>query len=208
LRKGWVSKFALLSGELVRQVEVQEGARFHPGGLTLDGNSLWVPVAEYHRGGPTTVQRRNRETLALESSFEVKDHIGCVGAGPDYLIGGNWDSRVLYKWSKLGVQESARPNPRVTSYQDVKLLDGMLVGSGHVSATVGAVEWVRVSDLGLVRRVEMGTTDRGVSFMNEGMTIRGGKLFLLPEDDPGRLFVFVPGTGGPGGASTRDPPQP
>ena len=41
-----------------------------------------------------------------------------------------------------------------------------------------------------MRRVRAGKTDRGVSLTNEGMTFRGGKLYLLPEDDPSRLFVF------------------
>jgi hypothetical protein len=43
------------------------------------------------------------------------------------------------------------------------------------------------------RRAEVdrhGLTDRGVRFSNEGMAIRDGILFLLPEDDPSRLFRY------------------
>jgi hypothetical protein len=38
--------------------------------------------------------------------------------------------------------------------------------------------------------VSSGVTDRGLPYTHEGMTIRGGRLYLLPEDDPSRLFVF------------------
>jgi hypothetical protein len=34
-----------------------------------------------------------------------------------------------------------------------------------------------------------------VSFTNEGMTLRNGKLYLLPEDDPSRLYLFMPPVG-------------
>ncbi|MBL8233958.1 MAG: hypothetical protein JNL98_36015, partial [Bryobacterales bacterium] len=80
-KKGYLSKFSLPDGALLAQVEVQEGARIHPGGVALDGGSIWIPVAEYDRDGPTSVQRRNKRTLALESSFEVPDHIGCIAVG-------------------------------------------------------------------------------------------------------------------------------
>ncbi len=190
-RKGWISKFELPSGRLVKQAEVQAGDRFHPGGLTLDGDFVWVPVAEYHRKGPTTVQKRNKTSLDLASSFEVADHIGCIAAAPDFLIGGNWDSRRLYRWTRSGQQTAVADNPRPTSYQDLKVIDGALVGSGNVSRTLGALEWLSLDgEYRLLRRVEMGVTDRGLPFTHEGMTIRGGRLYLLPEDDPSRLFVF------------------
>jgi hypothetical protein len=190
-KKGWVSRFQLPSGKLVRQAEVQQGERFHPGGMTLDGDAIWVPVAEYHRAGPTTVQRRDKSTLALLSSFDVPDHIGCIAAAPEFLIGGNWDSRKLYRWRKSGEFVSAADNPRTTSYQDLKIVAGELLGSGNVSAKAGAIEWLALDgSFRLIRRIEMGVTDRGLPYTHEGMTIRGGKLFLLPEDDPSRLFIF------------------
>ena len=93
-RVGYLSRLALPSGRLLNQVQVQDGQRFHPGGLTLDGDSIWVPVAEYDRDGPTTIERRDKRTLALISRFAVNDHIGCLAAGKDGLVGGNWDGRL------------------------------------------------------------------------------------------------------------------
>src|SRR4051794_35525541 len=48
-RKGYLHEFSLPAGELKRTVEVGTGDRFHPGGMALDGASLWIPVAEYRR---------------------------------------------------------------------------------------------------------------------------------------------------------------
>lgn len=190
--KGYLTRFELPSGRLLMQVEVQQGRRLHPGGITLDGDSLWIPVAEYDRDGPTTIERRRKDSLARETSFEVADHIGCVAASPEGLIGGNWDSRLLYRWSREGRELGRRPNPGRTGYQDLKAVDGLLIGAGIAGRETGWVEWLDLRDFTVRRRVEAGRTDRGVLYTQEGMTFREGKLYLLPEDDPSRLFVFTP----------------
>lgn len=189
-KKGYLSRIELPSGKLLNQVEVQEGNRIHPGGITLDGASVWIPVAEYDRDGPTTVQRRNAKTLALESSFEVDDHIGCIAAGEDFLIGGNWDSKNLYRWDKKGKEIWKKANPTKTSWQDLKMDGDLLMGSGNSSRETGAVDWLRLSDLSLQRRITTGKTDRNKPFTNEGMTYKRRRLYLLPEDAPSRLFEF------------------
>lgn len=192
--KGYLSLLDTRTGKLLRQVEVQHGKRIHPGGLQLDGDSVWLPVAEYDRDGPTTMQRRNKRTLALERSFEVSDHIGCVAAGPNILMGGNWDSKSIYSWAKDGRQLAKSPNPGRISFQDLKWDNGSLIGSGNAArdaGEAGAVEWWSPTDWRLVRRFTVGKTDRGVPYANEGMAWRGGKLYLLPEDSPSRLFVMA-----------------
>lgn len=191
-QKGYLSRFDLATGRLLQQTEAQEGARYHPGGIALDGDSIWVPVAEYDRDGPTTVQRRDKKTLELISSFTVDDHIGCIAASPEGLIGGNWDSRILYRWTFDGGEIARSANPHATSYQDLKWADGRLLGSGGQGRSVGAIDWLDPNGYGLVRRIAAHRTDRGVSFTNEGMALRGGTLYLLPEDDPSRLFAFKP----------------
>src|SRR5438034_282216 len=45
-RKGYLQEFSLTTGELTRTVDVTSRDRFHPGGLSADGESLWLPVAE------------------------------------------------------------------------------------------------------------------------------------------------------------------
>jgi len=189
-KKGYLHEFALPSGELRRTVEVGAGDRYHPGGMALDGESLWLPVAEYRRESSAIIQRRNGKTLELEMQFEVADHIGCVAAGPDFVVGGNWDSRLFYVWDKKGKLLRKVENPTGNGYQDLKFVNGKLVGGGLLPGKVGAVDWLEWPSFRLEKRVTAGRTDRGVPYTNEGMAVRGDRLFLLPEDGPSRLFEF------------------
>jgi hypothetical protein len=189
-RKGYLARFDLASGRRLAMVEVQDGERYHPGGIHLDGGAIWVPVAEYRRDSSTWMQKRDKHTLALIAQFEVADHIGCVAVAGDVLWGGNWDSLRLYRWRKDGTRIDVRDNPTGTRYQDMKWVAGALVGSGLRSRTEGAIDWLDPGDLRVVRRIVTGATDRGVLFTHEGMAIAQQTLYLLPEDDPSRLFQF------------------
>lgn len=188
-KKGYLHFFDLASGRLRAQVSVERGARYHPGGVALDGDSIWVPVAEYVRNGTTLIQRRGKRSLELQGEFEVADHIGCIAAG-ETLVGGNWDSRTFFEWTRAGRLLRQRPNPTLNAYQDLKRVGGSLIGSGKLQAEQGAIDWLDAGSLALVRRIVTGKTDRGVLFTNEGMAVRDGRLYLLPEDGPSRLFVF------------------
>src|SRR4051812_4345897 len=188
--KGYLLEFAMESGELRQKVEVGMGERFHPGGMARDGESLWLPVAEYRRDSSATIQKRNVRTLALEAQFDVADHIGCIAAGPDFLIGGNWDSRIFYIWDKQGKLLRKTPNPTPNGYQDLKFVDGRIAAGGLLPGKVGAIDWLEYPSLRLLRRLEAAKTSRGVPYTNEGMAVRGDRLLLLPEDSPSRLFEF------------------
>lgn len=190
-RKGYLTRLELRTGRVLSQVEVQDGKRIHPGGIALDGDSIWMPVAEYHRGGPSWVERRDKATLKLLSRFDVADHIGCVAASGTELVGGSWGSRTVYRWSKAGRELARTPNPFSTEWQDLKFAGPMLLASGNVSKAAGAIEWIALPDMVLKRRLTTGVTDRNITYTHEGMTLRGGRLYLLPEDAPTRLFVFV-----------------
>jgi len=189
-RKGRLHRIALPSGEAVREAEVQQGERFHPGGIALDGDSIWVPVAEYKPLSSAVMQHRAADTLELRSSFSVADHIGCVAADGDRLIGGNWDSELLYEWDRQGREISRKTRRTETHYQDLKCSGGLLVASGNMGPGRGSIDWLSPLTYTLRRRILAGETDRGVRFTNEGMAVGDGKLYLLPEDGPSRLFVF------------------
>lgn len=191
-RKGYLSLFELPGGRLVRQIELQEGDQFHPGGIARQGDWIWVPVAEYRRSSSATIQKRHKASLKLLDSFPVADHIGCIAAGGGQLIGGNWDSRVFYVWDERGKLLAKWDNPRPTGYQDLKRMGATLIGSGLLSRREGAIEWLALPGFTLSKQVLTGVTDRGLPYTNEGMAFVGGKLYLLPEDNPSRLFVFAP----------------
>lgn len=191
-KKGYLFKLNRHTGQILAQTEVQDGEQFHPGGLTLDGDNLWLPVAEYRRASTTQIQLRDKRTLRLLRSFQVNDHIGCVAASSNRLYGGNWDSLDIYEWDKNGRQLAKRMNTSGTRYQDLKFLDGQLLGGGLRAKGAGAIDWLDPKSLNLHRRIDVQTTDRNVVFTNEGVTLRNGVIYLLPEDDPSRLFLARP----------------
>jgi hypothetical protein len=189
--KGYLHEFSLPGGRHVRTVDVTVGEQYHAGGIAADGGSVWIPVAEYRRASSSVIQKRNLRTLELESQFAAGDHIGCIAVVPDGLLGGNWDTRDLYLWDRTGRLLRKVANPTENRYQDMKFEGGRLVGSGLLAGGSGAIDWLEYPSLRLLRRVAMGRSDRGVVYTNEGMTIRGDRVFLLPEDGPSRLFEFL-----------------
>lgn len=189
-RKGYLAEFALPSGEHVRSIELQDGPRFHPGGIAADADSIWIPVAEYRRQSSAVIQRRDKRTFAVKQQFEVADHIGCVAVNQDVIVGGNWDSRDLYVWDRSGKLLNKIANPTGNGFQDLKFDRATLVGSGLLPGRWSAIDWMDFPSLKQVRRVMLGKTDRGEPFAREGMAIRDGLVYLLPEDGPSRLFTF------------------
>lgn len=189
-RKGFLWEFALDSGQMLRVVEIQNGPQFHPGGIAADATSLWIPVAEYRPHSTSTIQKRNKQTLALEFQFRVADHTGCIAVTPEYLIGGNWDSRDFYFWDQGGRLVRMIQSDTQNAYQDMKFDAPHLIASGLLGDRTGAIDWLDLPSLRLTRRVHAGLTDRQTPLTREGMAIHGDGLLLLPEDQPTRLFVF------------------
>ena len=190
-RKGYLQRFSFDSGMLLQTVEVQDRERFHPGGIAADGESLWIPVAEYRPHSTSVIQKRDKKTLQVTFQFQVADHIGCVAATPDYLIGGNWDSREFYVWDYQGRLIRTIHSETSNAYQDIKFDRPYLVASGLLADHTGALDWLELPSLHLSKRVKVGNTDRQQPLTREGMAIRQHQLVLLPEDDSSRLFVFT-----------------
>jgi Family of unknown function (DUF6454) len=188
--KGYLREFRLEDGSLIRSIELQDGARFHPGGINADAESIWVPVAEYRPNSSAMIQKRNKKTLALEFQFSVPDHIGCVAVTPEFVIGGNWDSRDFYFWDHQGRLIRKVTSETGNSYQDIKFRSDGIVASGGLADRRGAVDWLEFPSMHLARRVMAGKTDRGASLTREAMTTFQGQLWLLPEDEQSRLFVL------------------
>jgi hypothetical protein len=184
-RKGRLHEFDLDTGRLTRSKDVTQGNQYHPGGVAADAASVWVPVAEYRALSSSTVLRLSKTDLSVMESFPVADHIGAVAVDGGKVYGANWDARLIYEWPSGQV----RLNPTGTRFQDMKAVDGVLIGAG-LREGAGAIEWLSLPAMELIRRITTGRTDRGVAFTNEGMTVRGRTLYLLPEDGPSRLFVF------------------
>jgi hypothetical protein len=189
--KGYLHQFNRKTGKLERQLDVTDGVRFHPGGFSIRGDSIWLPVAEYKPHSTALLEEIDKRTLAVKRKFVIADHIGCVAVSRDALIAGNWGSRQFYVLDFEGKQLRLIDNPQANQYQDIKFVDGMLVASGVFSRTSGAVDWLVWPSMNLVRRIPFGLTDHGVPYTAEGMAIQEHNLYLLPENGPSRLFHFA-----------------
>lgn len=189
-QRGLLMEFELPSGRHLRTAEIHEGDRYHPGGLSAFAGSLWIPVAEYKRSSTSVIQKRNRRTLELEAQFAVDDHIGCVAVNREHVVGANWDAREIYVWDHSGRLLRKTANPGRNAFQDMKLIDGKLVAGGLIPDKTGIIEWFDFPSLRPLRRLNVGRTERNVAYTHEGMAILDGKLYLLPEDTPSRLYIF------------------
>jgi Family of unknown function (DUF6454) len=94
------------SGALVADIELGEGHMYHPGGIDYDGESLWVPVAQYRPNSTAIVYRVDPTSLAVEEVFRAPDHIGGVVRDrvDGHVHGVSWGSRRLYEWTAHGNQ--------------------------------------------------------------------------------------------------------
>ncbi|MCL4850615.1 MAG: hypothetical protein KJZ78_04455 [Bryobacteraceae bacterium] len=194
-RRGLLFRFDRKTGKLLHSADVHSGERYHPGGISIEGGSVWVPVAEYRRSSTTSMQKRHRETFALQAEFDINDHIGAVAVVPEGLVGANWDARELYVWTKSGKRLRRVVNPAGIAIQDMKFVNGRLIAGGLERDGRGAMIWLEWPGLKELRRIPVGRTDRGVAFTHEGLAVHGRTLYLLPEDGPSRLFSFeIPDT--------------
>jgi hypothetical protein len=196
-RKAWLHEFERANGRFVRRLELTDGARYHPGGLSLSGGSIWVPVAEMKANSSAVLVEIDAHTLHLRRRIAVADHIGCVAASGRTLVAGNWDSRLLYVFDLArGVPVQVVPNPSATHYQDMKFANGQLVAGGNTGWLSGTVDWIDLQTMTLTRSIKAGSVGtlrpfgRGGPYSGEGMAIEGRDLYFVPEDGPSRVFHF------------------
>jgi hypothetical protein len=181
----------------VRRLDLTDGPRFHPGGLSIVGHSIWVPVAEYRSNSSAVLEEIDIDSLQIHRKIHVADHLGCVAATDRMLVAGNWDSKRLYLID-LGHDATVRvvPNPFPTRYQDMKFIDGQLVAGGYINRHGGTIDWIDYPSMRLVRTLHTGPAGRGAPFSHaqlytgEGMTLQGRDLYVLPENRHRSLFHF------------------
>jgi hypothetical protein len=189
-RQGFVFRVERAGAKVVTRREVALDAQFHPGGIALSGDSLWVPVAEYRPRSTSTILKLDAQTLETRSSFSVDDHIGCLAVEADgRIVAANWDARTFYRFTADGKKLSETANPRSTAYQDLKSWGDLLVGCGteKIDGQVQpVVDCLRPDTLALVTRWRPRGTLRsgGSNFCREGCALFKEELFLMPEDGP------------------------
>ena len=108
-------------GRLLQDIVISDGDRYHPGGLDFDGESLWLPVAEYRPDSSADIYRIDPTTYDVTKVFTVSDHIGGVVRDQEtgHLVGQSWGSRRFYDWTVGGRQKGFALNENhFLDYQD------------------------------------------------------------------------------------------
>jgi len=197
-RKAWLHQFDRTTGKFLRRLEVSDGARYHPGGISISGGSVWVPVAEYRPESSAVLIEIDAETLGVRRKIPVADHLGCVAASGRTLVAGNWNSRLLYVFDlDKNAPPRVMPNPSSTQYQDMKFVGRQLVAGGSRTLWSGTVDWIDWPSMKIVRTLRSGAVGvirpfgRGGAYTGEGLAMDGRDLYLLPEDGPSRVFHFT-----------------
>lgn len=109
------------AGRLLDDVRIGEGSVYHPGGIDFDGESVWVPVAEYRPHSKAIVYTLDPETYDVRERFRVADHVGGVVRDrvTGHVHGVSWGGRTLYTWTADGRQVARRNNEdHLLDYQD------------------------------------------------------------------------------------------
>jgi Family of unknown function (DUF6454) len=109
------------AGTLLEDIVLGEGDMYHPGGLDVHGDDIWIPVAEYRPDSASIVYHVDATTFEVEKMFGVDDHVGGVvmDQGSGRLVGQSWGSRRFYEWTTRGREKDFWLNPsHFIDYQD------------------------------------------------------------------------------------------
>lgn len=182
----------------------------HPGGFDVDSKgNLYVPISTSHPRGPSLVYRfriaPSKPLTALQSelAFRIDDHIGaiCCDHANETLIGANWDTKQVYRWTQEGRLISKLERSKlfpgapewqlaVQDWKGVRKSDGIVVAGGidkskeHTTDTSNAVvQFLDVRGRQVMASYRLPALDNvSRPVTNEGLCWFKEKLYLLPED--------------------------
>lgn len=207
-----------LSGKLLAQIELGEGAVYHPGGIDFDGTHVWVPVAEYRPNSRSIVYRVDPVSMQATEVFRFEDHLGGLVYNPDdgTLHGVSWGSRRFYTWKLDDAQRlaaEAPPEPLLTAnpahyidYQDCQYAgagQALCAGLNHYRLRAGggafALGGVELIDLRQGRPLHQIPiplwTETGLVLTRNPVefeaTATGLRAYFMPEDNKSRLFIYT-----------------
>jgi hypothetical protein len=184
--KGWLHKFDRRTMKLVASRNLAKGLYVHPSGFDYGGGAFWIAMAVYKRETASRIFEVDPETLKARIRFEVEDHIGLVARDGDIVIGANWNAELFYFWEEDGNLLHKRVSPTGVGYQDCKADRGFLVCvSGNKLDVIDLKEWR------LIKRMEIGDSQAGNAMGREGVALRGGRVYFLPDDGmDARVYEF------------------
>jgi hypothetical protein len=124
------------AGALIKDVILGHDIVYHPGGIDLSGDDLWVPVAQYRPNSSAEIDHVDLRTLRVTRQFAVGDHIGGIVYDPTTgrLVGNNWGSRAFYEWTRTGRQLGTWRNPEnLIDFQDCQYVPSGKMACGGIT---------------------------------------------------------------------------
>jgi hypothetical protein len=143
-------------GQLLKDIVISDGHRYHPGGLDYDGEFLWLPVAEYRPNSSADIYRIDPTTYEVTKLFTVSDHIGGVVRDQEtgHLVGQSWGSRRFYDWTVGGRQKGFWLNENhFLDYQDCEYIasrKALCSGVTGLPAQPGAASGYELGGLAMI----------------------------------------------------------
>ena len=205
-----------LSGRLLADTTLGDGALYHPGGLDYDGRHIWVPVAEYRPDSRSIVYRIDPATLKATQVLEAADHLGAVIHDTDdnSLHGVSWGSRRFYRWqlrpdgavANAAAQPPHTVNPsHYVDYQDCKYVGRhrmLCTGVAELRQSpnappfrLGGLELVDLQQSRQLHQVPVPLwTQSGLDMTHNPSwferSASGLRAYFMPEDDASSIYVF------------------
>lgn len=137
------------AGNLLRDIEITDGDRYHPGGLDVHGDELYLPVAEYRPNSSANLYRVDLDTFRVTRLFQVDDHIGGVvlDEKTGHLVGQSWGSRRFYDWTLTGRQKDFWLNPdHYIDYQDCEYVVFRKMLCSGIAGSLGGFVMIDLRD--------------------------------------------------------------
>jgi hypothetical protein len=189
-------------GELLEDLPLGRKDRYHPGGISSDGDRLWIPVAEYRPNSFTTVYTMDLKSLKIRRAFEVADHLSVVAADPDrrLLYAYSWDSQERYAFSFTGrlVKKQRVENGWVAYQGAVVLPDGKLLTSGirkHQVLVEGKLVEARLGGLSVETAAGRLSMTHPVPLLSSRGNLLTRNAFTMVLEEGGPRFYFLPDDG-------------
>lgn len=203
-------------GNLLAEVQLGEGAIYHPGGIDYDGKYIWVPVAEYRPNSSSIIYRVDPATMKATAVFRYADHIGGIihNTEAHTLHGVSWGSRSFYRWTlnqRGRVTNATTPPAKLLKrnasfyidYQDCKYLGRgeMLCGglsnyeAKGIRFSLGGLELIDLAAGHAIYQVPIELwTDSGLPMTQNPFWIEptphGLRAYFMPEDERSMLYVY------------------
>lgn len=209
--KGYLMQFDA-GGNLLKCIELCEGAIFHPGGMDFDGRYIWVPITKYYPYSRSLIVRVDVRSHQVEKVCYVDDSIGAIIHDTDnnILVGANWDADEFLTWQLDSVLEvkdaelTAAERRHANTAKHLAIQDGKYIGGGKMvgfglkngpKGRVGGFDVIDTRTFEKLRSadIELRTPRKSIVSGNPStIEIVGDKmrLYFAPEDNKTTLYIY------------------